>query len=51
MNTEQRIREIRKGTLKWYSFKEGASVLFVGDETDPLFEMLEEMDLVVESAA
>lgn len=49
MNTEQRIREIRKGTLKWYPFKEGASVLFVGNKTDPLFEMLEEMDLVVES--
>ncbi len=48
MNTEQRIREIRKGTLKWYPFKEGASILFVGNKTDPLFEMLEEMDLVVE---
>lgn len=48
MNTEQRIREIRKGTLKWYPFKEGASILFVGDKTDPLFEMLEEMDLKVD---
>ncbi len=48
MNTEQRIREIRKGTLKWYPFKEGASVLFVGKETDPLFEMLKELDFVPE---
>lgn len=45
MNTEKRIREIRKGTLKWYPFREGASVLFVGSEADPLFEMLEEMDV------
>ena len=48
MNTEQRIREIRKGTLKWYPFREGASVLFVGKETDPLFEMLEDMKLAVD---
>lgn len=40
METEQRIKEIRKGTLKWYPFRKGARVLFVGEADDPLFEML-----------
>ena len=40
MEASQLIREIRKGTLKWYPFKEGSETLFVGEKDDPLFEML-----------
>ena len=40
MDLEKNIREIQKGLLKWYPFKEGADCLYIGEETDSIFEML-----------
>ncbi len=42
MDLEKNIREIQKGALKWYPFKEGAGCLYIGEETDSIFEMLSE---------
>lgn len=40
MDMNENIKEIQKGILKWYPFKEGAKCLYVGKETDAVFEML-----------
>ena len=40
MDLDKNIKEIQKGLLKWYPFKEGAGCLYIGDETDSIFEML-----------
>lgn len=39
---EERIREIRKGLLRWYDFKPDSRILYIGRETDPLVELLTE---------
>lgn len=40
MTSEELIRDIRKGTLQWYPFHAGALVLFVGDKSDPLYNVV-----------
>ncbi len=40
MNLYENIKEIQKGILKWYPFTEGSKCLYVGKETDAVFEML-----------
>ncbi len=40
MNLETNIREIQKGILQWYPFREGAKCLYIGEETDAVYEML-----------
>lgn len=44
---DELIREIRKGLLRWYDFKPGSSVLYVGDEQEPLAEDFRERGLQV----
>ena len=39
MNLETNIREIQKGILHWYPFREDAKCLYIG-ETDAVYEML-----------
>lgn len=39
---EERIREIRKGLLRWYDFKPDSRILYIGRKTDPLAELLTE---------
>ena len=47
MGIDENIREIQKGILKWYPFKEGVTCLYVGEKTDAVFEMLSAgMDVV-----
>ncbi len=43
------IREIRKGLLRWYDFKPGKSILYVGDGQEPLAEEFLERGLPVVS--
>lgn len=45
--TDELIREIRKGLLRWYDFKPGSSVLYIGDEQEPLAEDFRERGLQV----
>ena len=40
MGLDENIREIQKGVLKWYPFREGVKCLYVGEKTDAIFEML-----------
>ena len=40
MDLDENIKEIQKGLLKWYPFKEGTDCLYVGEETDSIYEML-----------
>lgn len=49
VKADKLIREIRKGLLRWYDFKPGKSVLYIGDEREPLVEELLERDLQVVS--
>ena len=39
MDLDKNIKEIQKGLLKWYPFKKSSSCLYVGKETDAVFEM------------
>ncbi len=41
------IREIPKGLLKWYDFRDGGKVLYIGNREDGLAEMLGEASLKV----
>ena len=40
--SQELIREIQKGLLQWYDFKEGSLIFYVGEEDEPLAEMLAE---------
>lgn len=40
---EERIREIRKGLLRWYDFKPDSRILYIGREREPLAELLTEI--------
>ncbi len=44
MGIDENIREIQKGILKWYPFHEGTECLYVGEETDAVYEMLTDHD-------
>lgn len=45
--TQELINEIQKGLLQWYDFKEESNVLYIGDENNPLAQMLLEKKLKV----
>ena len=52
MQTEEFVRELPKGLLKWYEFQKGSSVLYVATETkkcEPLVEALSESGLQVDT--
>ena len=38
----ERIREIRKGLLRWYDFKPDSKILYMGDGQEPIGELLTE---------
>ena len=38
--SQELIREIQKGLLQWYDLKEGSLIFYVGEEKEPLAEML-----------
>ena len=40
--SQELIREIQKGLLQWYDLKEGSLIFYVGEEREPLAEMLVE---------
>lgn len=47
MEEENRIvREIAKGLLRWYDFKEGSSVLYIGEPEEALSELFRERGLL-----
>lgn len=51
MQTEELIRELPKGLIKWYEFHKGSSALYVAgnsDSCEPLAEALEESGLKVD---
>lgn len=51
MQTEELIRELPKGLIKWYKFHKGSRALYVADNRDfcePLAEALEESGLIVD---
>ena len=37
---EQLVREIHKGLLNWYDFRQNSNILYIGNEKDALVEML-----------
>ncbi len=48
-DTENLIRGIQKGLLKWYRFKRNSKVLYIGDESDALAELIFEENLILVS--
>ena len=40
MNDTALLKELRKGIIAWYDFKQGASVLYIGDQGDAIVEYL-----------
>ena len=51
MDTQERIRDFRKGTLAWYPFTPKMQVLFIGEQTDPLYAMLSAQEVQLEVLA
>lgn len=45
--SQELIREIQKGLLQWYDFEVGSQVFYIGEEQDPLAEMLTDKALNV----
>lgn len=43
-------KEIAKGLLRWYDFSQSNSLLYIGQEDEPLVEYLEELGLQIEVA-
>jgi len=43
MQSEELIREIQKGLLKWYDFKPHSAVLYFGERTDACAAFLDEI--------
>lgn len=47
MEMENRIREIQKGLLRWYDFKAGSEILYVGKKDDAIAELITSLDVRV----
>lgn len=47
MNEQQIIREMSKGILRWYEFRENSRILYVSTKKDSLLELLEESGHIV----
>lgn len=45
MQEEQLVREIQKGLLQWYAFRQDSRILYIGEKGDALAEMLEDRSL------
>ncbi len=44
---EKRIGEIRKGLLRWYDFKTGSRILYIGNRNDAIVQLLASLDAAV----
>lgn len=51
LSTEELIRELPKGLLCWYEFKQDGTVLYIGETGEALAEMLEDKGLRVVTAS
>lgn len=48
MKQDELIRSIKKGLLKWYPFQSGKRILYIGEKSEPIAEMLFDCDNQVE---